>query len=62
MSAAVSLVKAETSGRRALLLRTVPPVLVLVAGKVLVERLDWEFIEVSPLHTSIWPARSSSSG
>lgn len=50
---AVNLVKAVTSGRRALLLRTVPLVLVLVAAKVLVERLSWEFIVVSPLHTSI---------
>ena len=41
------------SGRRALLLRTVPLVLVLVALKLLVEWLGWEFIEVSPLHTSI---------
>jgi hypothetical protein len=42
-----------TSGRRALLVRTLPQVLALVAAKVLIEHLEWEFIDVSPLHTSI---------
>lgn len=47
------LAKALASGRRALLLRTIPPVAVILGAKLLVERLGWEFIKVSPLHTSI---------
>jgi len=47
------LLRAVASGRRALLIRTVPVVIVLVAAKLAVERLGWEFIVVSPLHTSI---------
>ena len=47
------MVRSVASGRRALLLRTLPIVLVLVVAKLVVERIDWEFIEVSPLHTSI---------
>lgn len=53
MTAVMNLVKAVASGRRALLLQTIPLVLILVAAKLLVERLGWEFIVVSPLHTSI---------
>lgn len=47
------LLRAVASGRRALPIRTVPVVIVLVAAKLAVERLGWEFIVVSPLHTSI---------
>ena len=39
--------------RRALLLRTIPTVAVLVGVKVAVDFLGWEFISISPLHTSI---------
>lgn len=39
--------------RRALLVRTLPWVVALVAVKVLVERLGWEFVGVSPLHASV---------
>jgi len=39
--------------RRALLVSTLPAVLLVVAAKLVVERLGWEFIQVSPLHTSI---------
>lgn len=35
------------------LFRTIPLVLALVTAKLLVERLDWEFIEGSPLRTTI---------
>ena len=41
------------TGRRALLVKTLPIVALLVVAKLLVERLEWEFIQVSPLHTSI---------
>jgi hypothetical protein len=41
------------SSRRALLLRTLPWVFALSGAKLLIEHLGWEFIEVSPLHTSI---------
>ncbi len=53
MSGVVNLMKAVVSGRRALLVQTIPFVLLLVTVKFLVERMDWEFIVVSPLHTSI---------
>lgn len=39
--------------RRALLLRTLPWVLGIVAAKVLIERLGWEFVGASPLHASV---------
>lgn len=39
--------------RRRLLVTTIPPVLAIVAIKLALDRLGWEFISVSPLHTSI---------
>lgn len=41
------------SQRRTLLVRTLPYVLGIVAAKLIIEQLDWEFVVVSPLHTSI---------
>lgn len=48
-----ALARTLISGRRALLVRTAPLVLILGATKLLVDRLGWEFIEATPLHTSI---------
>lgn len=48
-----SMTRNVASGRRGLLLRTLPLMFVLVGIKVVVDRLGWEFIDVSPLHTSI---------
>ena len=45
--------RSVASGRRALLLRTLPVVGALVMAKLVIEQLEWEFIVVSPLHTSI---------
>lgn len=39
--------------RRELLLHTLPPVFAIVAAKLAIDRLGWEFISVSPLHTSV---------
>lgn len=39
--------------RRVLLVQTVPPVIAIVAAKLAFEQLGWEFITVSPLHTSV---------
>lgn len=39
--------------RRALLIQTLPWVLAIVGAKLVIERLGWEFISVSPLHTSV---------
>lgn len=39
--------------RYVLLARTLPVVLLVIAAKIALERLGWEFIDVSPLHASI---------
>lgn len=39
--------------RRALLVRTLPWVVALVAAKILVEQLGWEFVGISSLHASV---------
>lgn len=45
--------RSQSWRRRALLVHTIPPVLAIVAVKLVVEQLGWEFITVSPLHTSV---------
>lgn len=52
-SAAARIIDVLVPPRRALLLRIIPTVLVIVAAKLAIESLGWEFITISPLHTSI---------
>ncbi|MBI2710343.1 MAG: hypothetical protein HYX34_11715 [Actinobacteria bacterium] len=45
--------RSEAWRRRRLLLTTIPAVLAIVAVKLAVGQLGWEFLKVSPLHTSV---------